>query len=116
MGEGSSSASNFSNMSVSLSIVSRKVDKKEAGFLLVDSRKETARNGGRIWDRLIETLFLVVVLHLKRDSHSFLLSFSEIFLKLGTSALKTAFPENQSSASNSIGMGLAELFRMSRPR
>ena len=81
-----------------------------------DSRKDTARNGGRMWVRLIEMLFLVVVLHLKRDSQSFLLSFSDMFLKLGTSALKTAFPENQCSVSNSNGMGVAELLRIRNPR
>ena len=81
-----------------------------------DSRKDTARNGGRMWVRLIEMLFLVVVLHLKRDSQSFLFSFSDMFLKLGSSALETAFPEYQSSASNSNGMGVAELLRIRNPR
>ena len=116
MGGGSSSASNFSKISVSLSMVSRKEDRIEAGVLLDDSRKDTARNGGRMWARLIETFFLVVVLHRKSDSQSFLLSPSEMFLKLGTSALKTALPENQCSALNSNGMGVAVLLRIRSPR
>ena len=116
IGGGSSSASNLSNISVSRSMVSRKTDKMEAGFLLVVSRNETARNGGRMWVRLMATFVLVVVLHLYKASHSFLFTCSEMFLKLGTSALKTAFPENQFSASYSIGMGVAELVLMRRPR
>ena len=116
MGGGNLSASNFSNISVSLSMVSRKADRIEAGVLLVDSKKDTARNGGRMWAHLIEILFLVVVLHRKRDSQSFLLSPSDMFLKLGTSALKTALPENQCSVSNSNGMGVAELLRIRSPR
>ena len=62
------------------------------------------------------TFVLAVVLHLKSASHSFLFSFSEMFLKLGTSALKAAFPENQMSESHSIGMGVAVLLRMMRAR
>ena len=116
IGGGSSSTSNLSKISVSLSMVSRKADKMDAGFLFVVSRNETTRNGGRIWVRLMATLDLVVVLHLYKVSHSFLFTCSEMFLKLGTSALKTALPENQFSASYSIGMGVAELVRMRRPR
>ena len=39
IGGGSSSASNFSNMSVSLSIVSRKADRIAAGFCLMIQEK-----------------------------------------------------------------------------
>ena len=61
---GSLSATNLTKISVALSMVSRKADNMEAGVLLVDSRKDTARNGGGMWVRLMETLVLVVVLHL----------------------------------------------------
>ena len=49
MEEGSVSASNFSKISVSHSMVSRKLESIVSSFLFGASRNEIARNGGMIW-------------------------------------------------------------------